>query len=229
MTPFISIIIPTLNEEKNLAHTLQPLRNINGCEVIIVDGGSSDGTVSLAREAGCRTIDSSRGRGRQMNTGAGAATAEILLFLHADTVLPANFEQLILQTLARQDIVAGAFSLGFDSQANSLACIAWGANLRSRFLHLPYGDQALFTSRTCFHAVGGFPEMEIMEDFVFVKRIRKKGRIAILPEKVITSARRWQNLGILRTTLINQLILCSHGLGVPPATLARWYQRMRGL
>jgi glycosyltransferase involved in cell wall biosynthesis len=93
MTPFISIIIPTLNEENNLAHTLQPLRNINGCEVIIVDGGSSDGTVSLAREAGCRTIDSSRGRGRQMNTGAGAATAEILLFLHADTVLPANFEQ----------------------------------------------------------------------------------------------------------------------------------------
>ncbi len=229
MTPLISIIIPTLNEQENLGHTLTPLRNISGCEVIIVDGGSSDGTVSFAREGGFKAIDSSRGRSRQMNRGAAAATAEIMLFLHADTVLPANFEQLVIETLARPDIVAGAFSLGFDSQAWSLACIAWGANLRSRFLHLPYGDQALFTSRSCFFAVGGFPEMEIMEDFVFIERIRKQGRIAILPEKVRTSSRRWQNLGILRTTLINQLILCGHSLGVSPATLAKWYQRMRGL
>lgn len=229
MTTLISIIIPTLNEEKTLGRTLVPLKNKKDCEIIVVDGGSSDTTVSLAEGAGLKIMTSPRGRSRQMNTGGAAATGEVLLFLHADTLLPDNFTQTISDILTKPKIVAGAFSLGFDSEAKSLSFIAWAANLRSRFLQLPYGDQALFTSRKCFNDIGGFPDIEIMEDFVFIQRLRKKGRIAILPEKAITSARRWENFGILRTTLTNQLIVSGYKLGVRPTTLAKWYQRMRGM
>ena len=228
----ISVIIPTLNEERVLGRTLAALHNGSSagrCELIVVDGGSSDATVTLARTAGARVIESPRGRGRQMNAGAAVASGDMLLFLHADTLLPVDFLHLIEETLARPGIAAGAFSLAIASRTKSLAAIAFLANLRSRFLHLPYGDQALFTTRTMFAAVDGFPEIAIMEDYIFVRRLHKLGRIVILPAKAITSARRWQNMGILRTTLINQLIVGGYAVGVPPATLARWYQRLRGI
>jgi len=229
MTIALSIIIPTLNEEDVLGKTLTRLQVKKNCEVIVVDGGSSDATLTLARNAGCKIISSPKGRGRQMNLGAAKATGEVLLFLHADTLLPDNFPALILGAISRPTIAAGAFSLAIDSPSKSLAAIAFLANLRARFLHLPYGDQALFATRTMFNTIGGFPEMEIMEDFVFIQNIKKEGKIIILPERATTSARRWQNMGIIRTTLINQLIVCGHSLGVPPTTLARWYRRMRGV
>ncbi|TKB25503.1 glycosyltransferase [Desulfopila sp. IMCC35006] len=229
MTVTLSIIIPTLNEQNVLGATLARLADTKNCEVIVVDGGSSDATLALAVQAGCKTLSSPRGRGRQMNLGAEKATAETLLFLHADTLLPENFPELILDAVHRPAVAAGAFSLAIDSPAKSLAVIAYFTNLRSRLLHLPYGDQALFITRKMFSAIGGFPEMEIMEDFVFVKKAQKKGAIIILPECATTSARRWQNLGTVRTTLINQLIVCGHSLGVPPAILSRWYRRMRGV
>ncbi|MCP4337958.1 MAG: glycosyltransferase family 2 protein [Desulfobulbaceae bacterium] len=229
MTTALSIIIPTLNEEDVLGKTLARLQHKKNCEVIVVDGGSSDTTLALAEKYGCKIIASPKGRGKQMNLGADQAMGEVLLFLHADTLLPDNFPGLILATITRPGIAAGAFSLAIDSSSKSLATIAYLANLRSRFLHLPYGDQALFTTRSMFNAIGGFPEMEIMEDFVFMRKIKKEGKIVILPERATTSARRWQNIGIIRTTLINQLIVCGYSLGVPPAMLARWYRRMRGL
>jgi rSAM/selenodomain-associated transferase 2 len=229
MTLTISIIIPTLNEEHVLGKTLSRLLDNKNCEVIVVDGGSSDATLVLAQKVGCRTFSNSQGRGRQMNYGATKATGEVLLFLHADTLLPDNFPGLILDAISRPAFAAGAFSLAIDSPSKSLAAIAWFANLRSRFLHLPYGDQALFATRSMFTAIGGFPEMEIMEDFVFIQKMKKKGKIIILPERATTSARRWHNVGIVRTTLINQLIVCGYSLGVPPVTLARWYRRMRGV
>ena len=229
MSVTISIIIPTLNEEEVLGRTLTRLQDKKNCEVIVVDGGSSDATLALAQKAGCRTISSPKGRGRQMNLGAAEAKGEVLLFLHADTLLPEEFPGLILDAITRPAVAAGAFSLAIDSPSKSLAAIAYLANLRSRFLHLPYGDQALFTSRSMFNAIGGFPEMEIMEDFVFIQTIKKEGKIVILPERATTSARRWQNMGIIRTTLINQLIVCGHSLGVPPVMLAGWYRRMRGV
>lgn len=228
----LSIIIPTLNEEQVLGKTLARLgkqKNSEVIEVIVVDGGSSDTTLALAEKAGCRTISSAKGRGRQMNAGAAAARGEVLLFLHADTLLPDNFFQLILDAVHLPSFAAGAFSLAIDSPAKSLATIAWFANLRSRLLQLPYGDQALFVSKRMFDAIGRFPEMAIMEDFVFIRKIRKTGKIIILTERVMTSARRWQNIGIVRTTLINQAIVCGYRLGVPPATLAGWYRRMRGV
>ena len=228
----ISVIIPTLNEERVLGPTLAALQmgsSAGRCELIVVDGGSSDSTVSLARAAGARVIESPRGRGRQMNAGAAAASGGILLFLHADTLLPAGFSQLIEEALAKPGVAAGAFSLAIDSRTKGLAAIAFLANLRSRFLHLPYGDQALFTTKNIFVAVGGFPEIAIMEDYVFVRQLHKLGRIVILPAKATTSARRWQNMGILRTTVINQFIVGGYAIGVPPAALARWYQRLRGV
>ncbi|NOR24172.1 MAG: glycosyltransferase [Desulforhopalus sp.] len=229
MTIALSIIIPTLNEEDVLNRTLTQLQHKNNCEVIVVDGGSSDTTWALAQKAGCKIIASPKGRGRQMNLGAAEAKGEVLLFLHADTLLPEEFPTLILDTVSRPTVAAGAFSLAIDSPSKSLAAIAYLANLRSRFLHLPYGDQALFTSRNMFKAIGGFPEMEIMEDFVFMRKIKKEGKIIILPDCATTSARRWQNMGIVRTTLINQLIVCGYSLGVAPGILARWYRRMHGV
>jgi rSAM/selenodomain-associated transferase 2 len=229
MSSPVAVIIPTLNEERVLGRTLAAVAGSSNCELIVVDGGSSDDTVAIARAAGAKIVESPRGRGRQMNAGAAAASAATLLFLHADTLLPADFPQLIHAALSKPGVAAGAFSLAIDSEAKSLATVAFFANLRSRFLHMPYGDQALFTTRRMFAAVGGYPEMAIMEDFVLVRQLQKRGRIVILPEKAVTSARRWRNIGPLRTTLINQVIVCGYILGVPSTTLAGWYQRLRGV
>ncbi len=229
MTVTLSIIIPTLNEEHILGQTLSGLLNRKNCEIIVVDGGSSDATLSLAKSSGCKIFSTSQGRGRQMNFGAAQATGEILIFLHADTMLPGNFPQLVTDAVDLPDFAVGAFSLTINSSKKSLATIAWLTNLRSRFLGLPYGDQAFFIKSSTFAAMGGFPELEIMEDFVFIQKMKKRGRIVTLPERVKTSARRWQNMGIARTTFINQLIVCGYSLGVPPVILAKWYRRMRGV
>jgi len=225
----LSIIIPTLNEQQNLPETLAPLLAQPGIEVIVVDGGSGDATPALARTAGCRVLKAPRGRGRQMNLGAAATTAPMLLFLHADTLLPPTFQHRIAETLNRPGVSGGAFSLAIAGGRPALKLVAHFTNLRSRLLGLPYGDQALFTSRRLFTRAGGYPEMEIMEDVVFVRRLSRLGRVVILPETATTSARRWQNLGLLRTTGLNQLILLGYALGVPTATLARWYQRLKGV
>ncbi len=170
-----------------------------------------------------------RGRARQMNCGAAEARGEVLLFLHADTLLPDNFPGLIMDAVNQPAVAAGAFSLAIDSPSKRLAAIAWAANLRSRLLHLPYGDQAIFIRRSMFNSIGGFPEMEIMEDFVFIRNSKREGKLIILPDCATTSARRWENMGIIRTTLINQLVICGYSLGVPAKVLSRWYRRLQGV
>ncbi|MEE4313089.1 MAG: TIGR04283 family arsenosugar biosynthesis glycosyltransferase [Desulfofustis sp.] len=229
MSPALAVIIPALNEEEQLPATLDALSGEPSLEIVVADGGSTDTTVALARSAGCRVVGGPPGRGRQLNIGVAASTAELLLFLHADTRLPPGFAATVEQTLARREVALGAFSLAIDSNAPSHVLLARLANLRSRWLSLPYGDQALFTTRMRFEQVGGFPEIEIMEDFVFVRRMRRVGRIVTLPERATTSARRWHNLGVVQTTLINQLIVCGYAAGVKPARLARWYRRLRGV
>ena len=224
----ISVIIPTLNEADAIEATISNLKKCRQTETIIVDGGSQDHTVAIAKSMGVRILASAACKATQMNTGAAEALGDILLFLHADTRLPENFETCVAAALARGKVCAGAFSLGIDSDAVGLRLIERVANWRSRFFQMPYGDQALFVSRKLFHDIGGYPEYPIMEDFELVRRLKQKGKIFILPESVQTSARRWLNFGILKTWLLNQTIVLAYFLGISPQRLSRWYRREKG-
>lgn len=224
----ISVIIPTLNEAANLVATLAPLRGVTGLEVIVADGGSTDATVALAEAAGVRVVVVPPGRAGQQNGGAVLATGEILLFLHADTSLPEGFAEAVRSCLAQPGVVAGAFRLGIAGEGWRLRLIERLANRRSRWLKMPYGDQGLFMRRESFAAVGGFPTQEIMEDFELIRRLKKRGKVALLELSVRTSARRWQRLGVPRTTMINQLVILGYFLGVAPARLAGWYRGAAG-
>lgn len=223
--PFISIIIPALNEAHNLPRSLQALQTISLVEVVVVDGGSWDDTISVAQSYGAKVICSPvAGRAHQMNLGAAVAQGPILLFLHADTCLPDRFADLVRQASTQPNVVAGAFELAIDGHLTGLRWVEWGVNLRSRLCQMPYGDQAIFMSADTFRDIGGFPALPIMEDFALMRRLKQRGRIAIVPATVLTSSRRWQKLNVCRTTLINQIIILSYLLGVSPTRLAVWYR-----
>ena len=226
----ISIIIPVLNEAATIARTLSHLEDGDNLEVIVVDGGSIDETTELAgsRGAKAKVVQSNPGKAIQMNTGAATAAGDILVFLHADTLLPEDFSHQIVSALNQNGVAAGAFRLTIDSSGAGIRIIECMANLRSRFLRLPYGDQALFVRKTLFDEIGGFPDLPIMEDFILVRRLKRKGKIVIAPAAVVTSPRRWQHLGIFKTWLINQLIIIAYYLGIPPERLTRLYRREKG-
>jgi rSAM/selenodomain-associated transferase 2 len=164
----------------------------------------------------------------QMNAGAAASGGDVLLFLHADTHLPDNFDVKVLAAVNQDGFCAGAFSLGIDAQVRGLRFIERVANWRSRFFQMPYGDQALFVRRDLFNKIGGFPDFPIMEDFELIRRLRRKGKITILPESVLTSPRRYLNFGILKTWFLNQIIIAAYFMGIAPERLARWYRREKG-
>jgi len=224
MSQTISIIIPVLNEATTLPRTLSELRNVEGIEAIVVDGGSGDETIAIAESFGVSVLRTPPGRAGQMNAGAKVATGEILLFLHGDTGLPEGFSGWVRQLLADPQVVAGAFELNVAAPMPGVRAIEAGVKWRSHYCQLPYGDQAIFLRTRTFWDLGGFPDLPIMEDFVLVRQLRKRGRIAIAPLAVVTSGRRWQKLGLLRTTLINQIVILGYFLGVPPTTLADWYR-----
>jgi hypothetical protein len=225
----VSVVIPALNEAQHLEDILPDLRDAKNVETILVDGGSSDQTVEAAEQHGCRLLRCTPGRARQMNAGAQAATGSILVFLHADTRLPAGFDTAIRTILQDSAVVAGAFRLGIDAAGPWFRILEWAVNFRANWLGMPYGDQALFLRKETFTDLGGFPELPIMEDFELVKRLRRLGRIRIVPLPATTSGRRWQKLGIWRTTWINQKVILGYCLGVSPQRLAHWYHgdRMR--
>ncbi len=220
----ITIIIPVLNEANTITATLAHLKNASNIEIIVVDGGSKDETIALAKSCGVQVISSGLGRATQMNIGATVATGDILLFLHADTRIPSNFDILIRQALAGNPI-AGAFELKIDANLRGIRLIEKMVNLRSHLFSLPYGDQGIFIWSKVFHQIGGFPDLPIMEDFVFIRHLKKLGKIEIIPQPAITSGRRWQKLGVIKTTLINQLMIIGYFLGVSPLQLARWYRK----
>jgi uncharacterized protein len=222
--PLISVIIPALNEEKCIGRTLQSLQQGAGVEVIVVDGGSADDTVRQAKAAGARVMVAAGGRACQLNVGAQAAPGDILFFLHADTLAPPGFDRAMRAALQDPRVAAGAFRLGIRGASAGLRLVEHLANWRSRWLGLPYGDQGLFVRADLFRELGGFPELPIMEDYVMVRRLGRRGRLVTLPLAVATSGRRWQSLGIWRTTLINQMMIIGYSLGVEPAVLARWYR-----
>jgi len=223
-TSIISVIIPTLNEADRLAATLAPLRREPDLELIVTDGGSTDATVAIARDFGALVVQGEPGRARQQNRGAAAATGTILLFLHADTILPSGFGGAVRKCLAQSGVAAGAFRLAIAGTRRGLRLIETVANWRARLLQLPYGDQALFLPRSTFTRLGGFPELEIMEDFELVRRLKKLGKIDLLKISARTSDRRWRALGLVRTTLINQAVLIGYFLRCSPYSLASWYR-----
>ncbi|MEH1976754.1 MAG: TIGR04283 family arsenosugar biosynthesis glycosyltransferase [Nostoc sp.] len=221
----ISIIIPAINEAGNIKKAIATTRANLNIEVIVVDGGSSDDTVAIAQSLNVKVISSSPGRAVQMNAGAVAASGEILLFLHADTRLPTGFDEMIRTALQQPGTVAGAFKLRIDASRLSLRWVEWGVNVRSHFYQMPYGDQAIFLTKEIFQQIGGFSELPIMEDFELMRRLKRIGRVVIIPTPVVTSARRWLQKGVLKTTLLNQIVIIAYLLGVSPERICSWYRR----
>lgn len=220
----LSVVIPAVDAAETVAAAVDSAIVDGTVEVIVVDGGSDDDTRQIAARHGARVITARRGRGRQMNAGAALANGQQLLFLHADSRLPPQFEQHLLATLER-GYQAGAFRLEIASERRALRWIERGANLRARWLQLPYGDQAIFLPAETFYQLGGFRHLPLMEDFELCRRLSHSGRIGLAAAAVTTSPRRWHALGPLRTTLVNQCCVAAYLLGVPVHRLARWYRR----
>ena len=221
--PVISVIVPTLNEQACLAATLDALVLAPGDELVIVDAGSADATPDIARRYTRRFYHGPRGRAQQMNIGARQAGGDILLFLHADTLLPPDGLEAVRNALKQPGTVGGAFRLVITPATPALRLVAWGTNLRSRFGGLPYGDQALFVQRRIFEELGGYDDVPFMEDVRLVQALRGRGRLALLPQAAATSGRRWQRDGVLYTTARNTALMTLYFCGVQPATLKRWY------
>lgn len=220
--PFASVIIPTLNEESIIEASIESASHENS-EVIVIDGGSLDQTIARARVASAQVETGPRGRARQQNLGAKSARGQVLLFLHGDTLLPEDYLSHIFDAMMDPKTVGGAFQFKTDWDSLMMQAVEFLTNLRTRHLKLPYGDQGIFVRKSVFEEMGGFPLVPIAEDLYFIRQLSRKGRIRIVPAAAVTSSRRWKGLGILRTTLINQLILAGCFLGVSPRTLAAVY------
>ena len=223
----VSVIIPALNEERDIAATLGAVGRSPRHEIIVVDGGSTDATVQCANEAGVTVLTSKPHRARQMNAGAARATGGALLFLHSDTILPPGWAEVVSRTLSAPGVAGGAFRFGIAGNFPGKSFVEWTTYLRSRWLQRPYGDQGLFLPRALFEEMGGFADLPIMEDYEFAIRLRRRGRIITAGEAALTSGRRWQTLGVLRTTLHNQWMLAGYHLGVNPQKLATRYRAVR--
>ena len=221
----LSIIIPVLNEEAGIAAALQALAPLQrrGTEVIVVDGGSHDRTVELSRRLATRVLTAPRGRAAQMNVGAATAVGEVLLFLHADTVLPHDADGIVLYSLAASGRDWGRFDVRIDSRNPLLRAVAGLMNLRSHFTGIATGDQAIFVSKAAFEKVGGFPDIALMEDVALSARLKRLGRPLCLIERVVTSARRWERHGVLATIALMWRLRLAYAFGADPNALARRY------
>jgi rSAM/selenodomain-associated transferase 2 len=221
----LSIIVPVLNEEAALAATLAAARAGLGPadEILVVDGGSEDRTVEVARRAGAQVLEGERGRGRQMNAGASHASGDVLLFLHADTHLPTRFRAEIEFAFSRPSVGWGRFDLEFDEGGPLLRLIAWLISRRSRLFRSATGDQAIFVRRSDFEALGGYREGHLFEDVDLVRRLRERGAMAIPAAPVVTSSRRWRSEGVLTTTVRMWSLKSLYLAGVPAKKLERFY------
>lgn len=219
----VSVIIPTYHEETRIASLLRMVGESYPHEIIVADGGSTDRTVSIATGAGATVINSAKGRAIQMNSGARAATGEFLLFLHADTSPPENFPKIILHTLQKPNTAAGAFTFRLAGEFSASSLIEKLVALRCSFARKPYGDQGIFVRRSLFEATGGFPEVPVMEDLDLIRSLTKFGAIHIAKEAALTSPRRWEEGGLVRTFLRHQLMLAAHTWRLP----AKWIVKMR--
>ena len=222
----LSIILPVLNEAAAIGAGLKALEPLiaRGAQVIVVDGGSTDRSAELARSGGAQLVTAPRGRARQMNSGAAQAHGDVLLFLHADTVLPANADQLISQALSSGLQVWGRFDVVITGSPDMLKLIAALMNLRSRLTGIATGDQAMFMTRSAFDAAGGFPVQPLMEDIEISRRLLKLSRPVCLRAKVQTSGRRWETHGVWRTVLLMWRLRWAYWRGAAPEQLAKLYR-----
>ena len=220
----LSIVVPVLNEARHIEAALTALApfRARGAELIVVDGGSNDGTPDIAASFVDRIIEAPRGRATQMNAGTAVARGKTLVFLHADTHLPANADTLMRDHLARSNRLWGRFDVRFD-QGGWMSLIASMMNLRSRLTGIATGDQAIFVSRSAFDAVGGFPPLALMEDIAFSARLKRLSRPVCIDVPVVTSARRWRDHGMLRTVILMWRLRFAYFLGADPAHLSRRY------
>jgi rSAM/selenodomain-associated transferase 2/rSAM/selenodomain-associated transferase 1 len=219
----LSVIIPTLNEENHIRQTLEHIGKISQGEVIVVDGGSTDNTAQIAKECGARVLSSRPSRGGQMSAGASEAAGDLMLFLHADTILPDNFLSLIRQTMTDPEVAGGSFALKIHPSTPLIRYIERNVTWRTRLFRLPYGDQAIFVRASLFRLMGGYADIPLMEDVEFVRRLRKRGKLAFIPVPVITSSRRYAKTGALRAILKNKLVLFGYYLKISPSRLAQFY------
>lgn len=221
----ISIIVPVLNEEATIGATLDHLmRACPDCEILVVDGGSTDQTADIAQRY-ARVLVSTPGRGQQMNVGAAAAAGDILWFVHADTEVDPKADSQIRQALADPATIGGGLTLAFHDSSLSLAIVAGLSNLRARTLHWIFGDQSLFVRRSVFESLGGFPVLPLMEDLEMSRRLNRCGRLVLLDAMSRTSARRFRDGGTWRVLWRMQCLKAGYLLGVPAAKLhARYVQ-----
>ena len=223
----LSIVVPVLDEAANLRRLLPDLAaRCPGAEVVVVDGGSRDGSAEVVRGcAAARLVEGPRGRARQMNAGARAARGDVLLFLHADTVLPDGAAAAIAAALADSRVVGGRFDVRFTSPRWPFRMIAALMNRRSRWSGISTGDQGIFVRRAAFDALGGYPDIPLMEDIELTRRLKRQGRLASLDLRVTTSSRKWEAEGIARTIALMWTLRLLYFCGVSPARLHRWYYR----
>lgn len=226
--PTISVIIPVLNEARNINVVIAHLRSqaaVDAVEIVVVDGSTAGSTIKAISHPGIITAIAEKGRACQMNCGATRATGDILLFLHADTLLPPNAFARIRTCMEDVRHAGGAFDLGIDSEQRVFRITERYVAFRSRLTRIPFGDQAIFIRRDYFERIGGYRDIPIMEDVDLMRRIRQRGdAICIIPETVMTSARRWEKDGIIFGTLRNWMLQALYCLGVSPERLARFYR-----
>jgi rSAM/selenodomain-associated transferase 2 len=222
----VSVVIPALNEAAHIAQAVRRAWEIGPKEVIVVDGGSADGTLDIARSCRCTALSSPRGRGIQQNAGAAAASGKVLLFLHADTWLDPGAVGQIAAALASVRVCGGAFRQRIEAPGVLYRWLEWGNSLRARWGR-PYGDQGVFLRRDVFFRAGGFPEVALMEDVLLMRKVRPLGRLVLLPGRIHVSPRRWQKHGVLWQTLRNWRLLAALRFGADPNRLAGQYRPHR--
>jgi len=223
----VAVIVPLFNEAQLLPRLLERLRALPVDELILVDGGSDDGSASLLADSGLRWMSSEPGRARQMNAGAARCDSDLLLFVHADTELDAAHIALLREAMADGLYVGGRFDLRLSGGSAALRLIGWFINRRSCLSGISTGDQCQFVRRQLFERIGGFPEQPLMEDIELSKRLKRIGRLACLPLPVVTSSRRWERHGLIRTVLLMWQLRLLYWLGVSPQRLARRYRLAR--
>jgi rSAM/selenodomain-associated transferase 2 len=222
----VSVIVPTLNEESVIEGTLSSLPREESLEIVVVDGGSLDRTVELVRELPVTLVRSARGRARQMNAGAQAAKGDVFLFLHADCRLGRGWLQ-ALRVAMEDGFAGGCFTQRIDSPRRIYRLIEWMGNTRARKTGIYFGDQAIFSRRGIFFDLNGYDEVEIFEDVMFSRKLSRCGKTGVLPPKLMVSPRRWEERGIVRTTLLFWFLTIGYMLGVSTRRLKGFFDDVR--